>query len=76
MSNQPLEDMKNRRNEIQIKVENIDNECCYIWSTEKFNDKLLMMRDVVNTYTSTGQIPTLSPEDDPFFDYMEPLLIG
>ena len=35
-----------------------------------------MMRDVVNTFTETGEIPKLDPEDDPFFDYIEPLLIG
>lgn len=68
--------MKNRRNEIQIKVENLESECCYIWSTEKFNDKLLMMRDVVTTFTETGENPILDPADDPFFDYIEPLLIG
>jgi len=34
----------------------------------------MMMRDVVNTYTETGEIEQL--EEDPFSDQIEPLLIG
>lgn len=36
-----------------------------------------MMREVVNMYQeSGGDYVELDPSDDPFFDYVEPLLIG
>lgn len=47
LNNQPLEEMKNRKEEIQVKVENHENDTCYVWSAEKFTNKLMMMRDVV-----------------------------
>jgi len=30
---------------------------CYVWSTEKFNDKLLSIRDMVSTYYDCNEIP-------------------
>ena len=54
----------------------MENEKLYIWSIEKFKDKLDMMRDVVNTYTETGEVPSMEQDDDPFYDEIEPLLIG
>jgi hypothetical protein len=35
-----------------------------------------MMRDVVNTYTETGEVPEMEHDDDPFYDEIESLLIG
>lgn len=36
-----------------------------------------MMRDVLNTYEEDGEYPSFhDPHDDPFYDMMEPLLIG
>jgi hypothetical protein len=48
----------------------------YVWSIEKFNDKLLMMRDVVSQYDRLGKFPTLKLEDNPFEDDVQPILIG
>ena len=67
-NNEPLEELRNRKEEIQIKVENLDDQNCYIWSTDKFQNNLLTMRDIVNTYTETGEIPELDPDEDPFHD--------
>lgn len=36
----------------------------------------MMMRDVVSIYQESGEAPDLDPNDDPFFDFVEPLLIG
>jgi hypothetical protein len=76
LSSYPLEDLKNRTGDFMIKVENHDNDQCYMWTTEKFSNKLLMMRDVVSTYYETNSVPDLDSQDDPFFDLPEPLLIG
>ncbi len=35
-----------------------------------------MMRDLVNEYFDTGDLPKLSHDEDPFWDPPEPLLIG
>jgi hypothetical protein len=56
-NNRPLDDLKNRREEIKVKVEDMENEKVFIWSVDKFRDKLDMMRDVVNTFTETGEVP-------------------
>jgi hypothetical protein len=54
----------------------MENEKVYNWSVYKFKDKLDMMRDLVNTYTETGEVPYMENDDDPLNDEMEPLLIG
>lgn len=36
----------------------------------------MMMRDVVSLYNDSGDMPDLEPSEDPFFDFVEPLLIG
>jgi len=33
----------------------------YIWSPEKFEEKLMMMRDVLSTYEAEGDLPDLDP---------------
>lgn len=43
-------DLKTKKDEIQIQVLNFDNDSVLIWSTKKFFDKLEMMKDVINSY--------------------------
>jgi hypothetical protein len=38
--------------DVQVKVENFELNQIHIWSCEKFNDKLIMMRDALDTYES------------------------
>jgi len=47
-----------------------------VWSCEKFNDKLAMMRDALNSYEQSefkGQAPQ---DEDPFQVEAEPILLG
>jgi len=37
-----------------VKVENFDTGAIHIWSSDKFQDKLMMMRDALETYTDNG----------------------
>jgi len=67
---------KAKKDEIQIQVLNFDNDTVLIWSTKKFYDKLEMMKDVINSYQDTGAVSELDPEEDPFVDPVEPLLLG
>jgi len=45
----------------------------YIWELAKFRDRLMVMRDLLQTYEEEGVVPD---EENPFMDKQEPLLIG
>jgi hypothetical protein len=42
----------------------------------KFNDRYFMMKDILNRYYETNQLPEKNNNSDPFWDPPEPLLIG
>lgn len=44
----------------------------YIWEIEKFNDRLDVIRELVNEYFETDVIPHMKGGDDPFYDKPEP----
>lgn len=72
----PLEELKNRRTEVQIKVDNKEEGYSYMWEPGKFENRLFMIRDLVNEYFDTNQLPEVNQEEDPFFDPPEAILIG
>lgn len=43
-----------QQDEVQVKVENFDTGAIHIWSADKFQDKLMMMRDALQTYEDNG----------------------
>jgi hypothetical protein len=45
----PGDEVKFKKDEIQIQVENFDNDTVHIWSTKKFYDKLEMFKDTIVT---------------------------
>lgn len=65
------------QDEVQVKVENFDIGAVFIWSADKFQDKLAMMRDVLKEYEDNEFAEmTLEPEQDPFYERPEPILLG
>lgn len=66
--------MAMKRDEIQIQVLNFETDNVYIWSTNKFYDKLEMMKDMINREDNFDSRD--KAEEDPFSDRAEPLLIG
>ena len=68
--------MADKKYDIEIKVNNLDNEEVYIWDRSKFNERLLAMRDLLNTYEEQGEVDDLTTEDNPFMDKNEPAVIG
>ncbi|MES1911981.1 MAG: hypothetical protein MHM6MM_004331 [Cercozoa sp. M6MM] len=46
------------------------------WSTEKFENRLVLMRDVYHKVLDAGQPLTFEQADDPFYDPPEPVEIG
>lgn len=58
--------------ETYVEVSNNDYGEKYLWSSDKFYDRLLVMRDLVNIFFQTNELPKLKPVDDPFYDEPEP----
>lgn len=70
-------DFKEAKREIKIKCDNKEDGYFYMWSCEKFVDRLEMMKENVNEYFDTGVSPDFSDKSqDPFWDPAEPVLIG
>ncbi len=44
------DEIKIKKDEIQIQVQNFDNDSIYLWNIKKFYDKLEMFKDMINTY--------------------------
>jgi hypothetical protein len=66
----PVDDiLKQRKEKPEVRVENFDNGQIYLWTPEKFRERLMMMRDMVAQYGEHGV-------ENPFSDEPEPLLIG
>lgn len=65
------------RTDIVIKVDNKEDNLYYQWDAEKFQNRLFLMRDCLNSYFEDGKIPDFNDKQkDPFWDPPEPLLIG
>lgn len=71
-NNSPLEVLKNRRTEIYVKVFNQEHGTTYLWDVEKFNERLYSIRELVNHYFETNEVPVLLDQKDPFWDPPEP----
>lgn len=59
--------LKQRKEKPEVKVENFDTNQIYLWTPEKFRDKLMTMRDMMHGEHGL---------ENPFNDEPEPLLIG
>jgi len=69
--------LQDSRTEILLKVDNKEDNYYYQWDTDKFTNRLYMMRELLNQYYDSGELPDFEDKDkDPFWDPPEPLLIG
>ena len=63
------EDIANQKTSIIVKVDNNEEGYYYPWGPEKFEDRLMMIREHLNDYFETNQTPDFSDkEKDPFWD--------
>ena len=62
--------------EILIKVDNAEDNYYYEWSADKFQNRVFMIREVLEEYFDSGDLPKLSKDEDPFWDPPNPILIG
>ena len=72
----PLEEIKNSRSTVKVKVHNKEDGYHYFWDPEKFTNRLYMIRDIMDEYFDSGKKPDLERENDPFWDPQEAVLIG
>lgn len=61
--------LKQRKEKPEVKVENFDTNQVYLWTPEKFRERLILMRDMMHQLGEHGL-------ENPFADDAEPLLIG
>jgi hypothetical protein len=65
------------KTDIMIKVDNNEDNYYYQWQSDKFVNRLEMIRENLNEFFNDGVLPKFeSKEKDPFWDPPEPLLIG
>lgn len=75
VTNFDQEQENDTQDDVQVKVENFETGGIYIWSSQKFQDKLMMMRDALQMYEDSN-FQELDPNDDPFYEKQEPILLG
>ena len=59
-----------------IEVVNYEYQLIYLWDMERFENRLNMMRELMEDFRISGQPLQLSPENDPYWDPPEEHLIG
>jgi len=47
-----------------------------MWDADKFQNRIIMMRDLLNQFFETGEVPEVDQDHDPFWDPAEALHIG
>lgn len=68
------EDIGTAKTEIIVKIDNNEDGYFYQWNPDKFDDRLHMMREILNEYFDTNNLPDFSNKDnDPFWDPPQPL---
>lgn len=67
---------KNKKLKIQIQVINKEEGSVYYWSLSKFLNRYFIIKEILDTYFESNQIPILTKDKDPFWDPPEQHLIG
>jgi hypothetical protein len=59
-----------------IRVENKEAGYFYDWPADKFKNRIFLIRDVLDDYFDSGDLPQVVNDTDPFWDPPNPILIG
>ena len=68
--------MSNGKTDILVKVENKEDDYFYEWPADKFHSRLYMIREILEEFFDSGELPTTDKNEDPFWDPPNPVLIG
>jgi hypothetical protein len=72
-------EMSESRTDIMVRVDNDEKEGGYyvLWDSDKFESRLEMMRENLNTFFDTEEMPNFDDKDhDPWYDPIKPLMVG
>lgn len=72
----PFGGVSSGKTEIYVMVNNSEEGYYYEWPVSKFENRLFMIREILEEYFDDGTIPILEKETDPFWDPPNPILIG
>jgi len=72
----PFGDVSNSKTEILVKIDNNEEKYYYEWPVDKFENRLFMIRELLEEFFDSGNMPNVSKEEDPFWDPPNPILIG
>jgi len=72
----PFGGVTSGKTEILVKVENNEESYYYEWPIDKFENRLFMIREILEEYFDNGELPNLTKESDPMWDPPNPILIG
>ena len=64
------------KTEILIRVDNAEENYYYEWPREYFENRLFMIKEMLEEFFDTGVIPHVEKQADPFWDPPSPFLIG
>lgn len=62
--------------DVIVKVDNNEEKYFYEWPAEKFQNRIFMIREILDQYFDSGALPQLDRNEDPFWDPPNPILIG
>ena len=68
--------MTSGKTNVVIKVENHEENYFYEWPADKFSNRIFMIRELLEEFFDTGELPVLTKEEDPFWDPPNPILVG
>lgn len=64
------------KTDVVVKVDNNEEQYFYEWPAEKFQNRLFMIREILDQFFDDGDMPVLDKNEDPFWDPPNPILIG
>lgn len=71
-----LKDDANKMPILKVRVDNHEAGFYYMWDIEKFFSRYFMIKEMLDEYFGSNEIPVITEEKDPFWDPPEPQLIG
>lgn len=72
----PFGGVSSGKTEIYVQINNTEESYYYEWPVDKFENRLFMIREILEEYFDDGKLPQLTKESDPFWDPPNPILIG
>jgi kinesin family protein 1 len=69
-------EMSKGKTDILVKVQNNEDDYFYEWPADKFHNRLYMIRELLEEFFDSGELPKQDKTLDPFWDPPNPVLIG